>query len=195
MRHAVLLVFFTLALGAPRSSRAQADAPYAVQAFVWNTSGVAVRTGLVLGGGLEARRSFDHGLFLGGRLAMGSMSESTADWDFTYLHLLACAAGGIEQRIGVGILQAQLDLGVLGIRQLGRHKQYDRLVADSVTGLDRNGWSFGPVASVELGAAVAFYGPWRAFLQLGPGFTVQRVGGNAVARWFFSSSLGVGRAF
>ena len=167
-----------------------------IHAFLWTTTPVALKTGLVLGGGADVRRSLgESGFFVGARLAAGETSEATQDWSLTHVHMLAAAVGGYEKQVGIGLLQAQLELGVLGIRQIGKHQQYNRLAADGVAGLERNGWSFGPWLTAEVGAAVAIYDPWRLFLQLGPGLTVQRVEGSRGARFFLSASLGVSRAF
>ena len=189
-----------LATLAGASARAQEPPPaperLAVEAFLWNTSSVAFGTGLVLGGGLELHYSLQsHGLYLGARLAAGSTDESTAEWNLTHVHMLASVVGGIEGRFGAGLLQAQLQVGALCLRQIGKRQQYGRLQADLVPGLERDGWSVGPVASLELGAAVIFVDPWRLYVQLGPGITVQNVNGKRDAHFFFTSSVGVGRAF
>jgi hypothetical protein len=183
----------------PESPAASAEAPaplLTVQAFLWNTTPVALQTSLVLGGGLEARyRLGGHGLFVGARLAAGEASGATADWTLTQVHMLASLAGGIEGRFGVGLMHAQLSVGTLGIRQIGQRQQYDRLAADNIPGLNRNGWSWGPLVTLEVGVAVVFYDPWSVFLELGPGFTVQNVEGSKVPRLLLNSILGVGYAF
>jgi len=173
-----------------------ATQPLAVEAFVWTTSPVALRTGLVLGGGAALHYTVGpSGLFIGARLAAAQTAESTVEWDLTHVHLLASAAGGIEKRFGAGLLRAQLEIGVLAIDQLGRRQQYDRLAADGIKDLNRDGWSVGPTAALEVGGAVIFFEPWRVFVQLGPGVTAQKVNGSVVARLFLTCSLGVGRAF
>lgn len=182
--------------GDPLVSAPQAARALALEAFVWNASPVALRTGMVLGGGLGLRHAIGpDGPFFGGRLAFGSTSEATAQWNLTHLHGAAAVSGGLELRAGAGLLRGELGVGAMGIRQLGRRQQYERLKAAGVTDLDRDGWSFGPLVFLELGASVVFYEPWRAFVQLGPGFTVQRVSGGAASRWILQSGLGVGRAF
>ncbi len=168
----------------------------ALEAFVWNTSPVALCTGMVFGGGLGLRHAIGQGgLFLGGRAAFGSTSEATAQWNLTHLHGVAAASGGFELRAGAGLLRGELGVGAMGIRQIGRRQQYERLKATGIGDLERDGWSFGPLVFLELGASVVFYEPWRVFVQLGPGFTVQQVSGSAASRWILQSGLGVGRAF
>jgi hypothetical protein len=189
----------TEAAPAPAAVPVEAPAPVpplAVHAFLWNTSPVALKTGLVLGGGIEARyRLGEHGLFVGARLAAGEASGATSDWTLTQVHMEASVAGGVEGRFGVGLMHAQLTVGTLGIRQIGKRQQYDRLATDNIEGLERDGWSWGPVVTLEVGAAVVFFDPWRVFLEIGPGFTVQNVEGSKVGRFLLSSALGVGYAF
>lgn len=180
----------------PHVSAPDVTRALALEAFVWNTSPVALRTGMVFGGGLGLRQALGQGgLFLGGRFAFGSTSEATDQWNLTQLHGAATAGGGLELRAGAGLLRGELGVGAMGIRQLGRRQQYERLKAAGVTELERDGWSFGPFVFLELGASVVFYEPWRVFVQLGPGFTVQQVSGSAASRWILQSGLGVGRAF
>jgi hypothetical protein len=167
-----------------------------LDAFVWTTTPVALEAGMVLGGGADARLPFgDHGLFLGARLAGGSTTEYTSEWKLNHLHGLASLDAGLERRLGAGSVRAQLGLGALLLVQRAERHQYDRLEAAGLSELRRDGWSLGPWIGAEVGAAVAFYDSWRLFVQLGPGVTVQQVGGARVVRWVVSSGLGVGRAF
>ncbi len=176
---------------------ADPDRRLGLDAFLWTTTPVALRTGMALGGGLDLRRAIgDSGLFLGARLAGASTSEATAEWTLRHIHGLLSLDGGIERRIGAGVLRAELGVGAMVVGQLGQRQQYERLKAAGLTDdLRRDGWSLGPWASLDLGAAIVVYDPWRVFVQLGPAFTVQRVAGNSSSRWIFSSGLGVGRAF
>jgi hypothetical protein len=199
---ACCVAFAVLSAAAPVCAQPSEEAPgkaapsrAAADAFIWSCSPIALRTGLVLGGGTELRRKIGAGgLFLGARLALGRTSEATRQWDLSHLNGLASAAFGAEQRLGVGILRAQLGIGVLGIYQLAQRIQYERMLAAGLPGLKHDGWSFGPWASTELGAAVVFYDAWELFVQLGPGFTAQRVSGKTLSRWVLSSGLGIGRA-
>ncbi len=190
---AALLLATLVAL--PARAR-DASARTTLEGFVWNTSPVALQTGLVTGGGAEMRRLFgSQGLFFGAELALGQSEEATNDWVLDDLDGLASVEVGLERTFGVGTLRASFSLGTLAVEQLGQRAQFDRLKAAGLHGLTRNAASIGPYAAVDLGAAIAFAGAWTFFVQLGPAFTVQKVAGQERSRWLLTSGLGVGRGF
>ena len=192
----VALPVLAVALLLSATARADRSARTSLDGFLWNTSPVALRTGLVTGGGAQLRRLFGgHGLFFGGQLALGQTEEATTEWTFDDLDTIACLTAGIEHSIGAGTLRATLGLGSLVVRQLGQRAQFQRLEAANVPDLTRDSWSVGPYAALDLGASIAFAGQWTLVVQLGPAFTLQRVSGQQRSRWLLTSGLGVGRGF
>jgi hypothetical protein len=167
-----------------------------VEAYLWNTSPVALKTGLVVGAGAELRRSVgEGGLFVGARLAVGGTTEYGAEWVLEHIHTVAGAQVGFAKALGAAQLWGQLGAGVLVIRQLGQRAQYERLSAAGITNLRRDGWAAGPYLSGELGVGVVFTGAWLLRVHLGPAFTVVTVAGVSTPHWVLESGLGVGRAF
>jgi hypothetical protein len=178
---------------APQPARA---GQFSLDVYLGNTTPVSLRTGMPLGGGLSLRRSLGSGpLVLGARVGATESAEATRDWQLTHVGALAGATLGLEWRRGRGLFRSELVLGAMLVEQLGDRQQLERRKAAGLPDLRRDGWSLGPFVSAEVSAAVELFKSWSAFVQLGPGFTVQRVSGRTIDRFLVSSGLGVGHAF
>ena len=167
-----------------------------LHAALWTATPPALKTGLAVGGAIEAQFPLGDGpFFAAGRLALGDATEASTQWLFDDYETQALVALGMATKIDLAQLWFSLGAGGLLIEESLHRQQYQRLQADGIAGTVQSAWTMGPVASAELGVALNFAGAWSAVISGGPTVTRLNVSGARVVRWGGTAQLGVGYAF
>lgn len=188
---AVLALALALAAAPARAGDAVSDgAGLWLGGAAWAAMPAAL-DGLGVGAHLEVRRAAVGPLFASARLDLFVAAEANAFWELEHRHGGLSLGLGAWMDAGAGWVWAQVGAGALGLWEVARRHQHERLTALGVEGAVKDAWGLGPHLFLEVGLAVRFHGGWAAMLAGGPTYTRQRVMGEARGRLGAQAGLGV----
>lgn len=127
-----------------------------------------VLPGVVLGASVDAHRDLFGPFHAGLRLGGGTTSDDNEFWNVAQTHLLATAGFGVSRVWDAARLSADLEAGVMLLREDAIRHQFGRLIAANITDRERLSTTAGPIAALRFAVAVEFAEHWSFRISAGP---------------------------